>query len=103
MFAARGKIGAAMGFGEAIATCFRKFVTFSGRARRSEYWYFYLFCALGGFGAGILDGFIGGAAQTASRTGPVAAVFQLAVLLPSLSVQVRRLHDTNRSGWLLLG
>jgi uncharacterized membrane protein YhaH (DUF805 family) len=96
-----------MGFGEAISTCFRKYATFSGRARRSEYWYFYLFSILAGFAAGILDAvFVGatGMGETFRTTsGPFAAIVNLALLLPSLAVTVRRMHDTGRSGWLILG
>jgi uncharacterized membrane protein YhaH (DUF805 family) len=97
-----------MGFGEAIRTCFRKYVTFSGRARRSEYWYFYLFTVLVDIVAVILDAIVEGATGNAARetfrsSGPFETIVNLALLLPSLAVTVRRLHDTNRSGWLLLG
>ena len=97
-----------MGFGEAIRTCFRKYVVFQGRARRSEYWYFYLFSILAGFAAGILDAIVEGVSGTSGslgfrNSGPFAAVLNLALFLPSIAVTVRRLHDTNRSGWLLLG
>ena len=68
-----------VGFGEAISICFKKYVDFTGRARRSEYWWFMLFCLL--------------------ITLVTCGVGALVVLLPSLAVQVRRLHDTNRSGW----
>jgi len=95
-----------MGFGEAIRTCFRKYAVFRGRARRSEYWYFYLFTILAGLVASLLDAIIEGATGTAEAfrsSGPLSAILNLALLLPSLAVTVRRLHDTNRSGWLLLG
>ena len=79
----------------------KKYAEFSGRARRREYWNFALFNILiaivlalidrltGTFGAGRGFGLLGG-------------LYALAVLLPSLAVGVRRLHDTNRSGWWLL-
>jgi uncharacterized membrane protein YhaH (DUF805 family) len=96
-----------MGFGEAIRTCFRKYVTFSGRARRSEYWYFYLFTILAGMVASMLDAVVGGAMGATdsfrNTSGPFAALLNLAVLLPSIAVTVRRLHDTNHSGWLFGG
>lgn len=96
-----------MGFGEAIRTCFRKYVVFSGRARRSEYWYFYLFTVLGGLIAGVLDAILEGAmgaTETFRNTsGPFSAILNLAVLLPTIAVTVRRLHDTNHSGWLFGG
>ncbi len=87
-------IGApARGFGEAISTCFNKYVTFSGRASRSEYWYFYLFGVLIGFVGSIFD---------AAGTPAVSALISLGLLLPSLAATVRRLHDTGRSGWWLI-
>lgn len=90
-----------MTFGEAIRTCFRKYATFSGRAPRSEYWWFVLFGFLGGAAAGLLDGFANGI--TGTRDGPtiVSNVFNLAVLIPSLAVGWRRMHDTGRSGLYL--
>jgi len=91
-----------MGFGEAIRVCFSKYADFGGRARRSEYWYFYLFCFLVGLVASVLDRIVAGAAS-APGFRPISLILNLALLLPSLAVTVRRLHDTNRSGWLLLG
>lgn len=86
-----------MGFGDAISTCFRKYADFSGRASRSEYWYWYLFRIL----------IIGGIAiiAIAARANGLLALIALEVmvmLVPSLAVAVRRLHDVNCSGWLLL-
>ena len=96
--------GAAMGFGEAISSVFGKYATFSGRARRSEYWYFYLFTVLVGIPAGIIDAVIqASAGGTLGQVGPARAIVQLALLLPSLAVTVRRLHDTNHSGWVIGG
>lgn len=90
-----------MGFGQAIQTCFRKYVTFRGRAPRSEFWYFTLFSFLLGIGAGILDEMFF-RPTTASQNGPISSILTLAMFLPSLAVSVRRLHDTNRSGFWLL-
>jgi uncharacterized membrane protein YhaH (DUF805 family) len=90
-----------MGFGQAISTCFRKYVTFSGRAPRSEYWYFVLFSILIQIPATILDSAFSPAGSS-SRSGPVSALLSLVLLLPSLAVTVRRLHDTNRSGFWIL-
>lgn len=78
-----------MTFSESINICFKKYATFEGRASRSEYWWFFLFTFIASTAAGII-----------SPT--VYALFSLAVLLPSLAVGVRRLHDTDRSGWFLL-
>ncbi|MCZ8235565.1 MAG: DUF805 domain-containing protein [Inhella sp.] len=73
-----------MGFTDAIKTCFSKYATFSGRATRAEYWWFFLFTFLG------------------SLIPIVGLIFALAVLIPSIAVAVRRLHDTDRSGWWIL-
>lgn len=86
----------ARSFGEAISTCFSKYVTFSGRASRSEYWYFVLFNVLISLLAGVLDAVIFG---PGTEVAPIGSITSLALLLPGLSVGVRRLHDTNRSGW----
>ena len=78
-----------MTFIESIQTCFRKYATFDGTAGRSEYWWFFLFY----FIAGVILGEIG-------RVPSV--IFTLAMILPSIAVATRRLHDTDRSGWWLL-
>lgn len=79
----------------------KKYAVFSGRARRKEYWMFALFNII----ISLILGFIGGlAGMHAGRYGmtPLSAIYSLAVLLPSLAVTVRRLHDTGRTGWWLL-
>lgn len=86
----------ARGFGEAISVCFGKFVTFSGRASRSEYWFFMLFNLLISFVAGFIDGAIFGMQE---EIAPISSLTSLVLFLPGLSVGVRRLHDTDRSGW----
>jgi|APEBP8051073178_1049388.scaffolds.fasta_scaffold00085_23 uncharacterized membrane protein YhaH (DUF805 family) len=86
-----------MGFGEAIQSALSKYVTFSGRARRAEYWWFALFVFLMG---GILSGVDEALFDTfPEQAGPLAGIFSLAMFLPQISVTVRRLHDTGRSGW----
>ena len=90
----------ARGFGEAISVCFNKYVTFSGRASRSEYWYFVLFSFLIGLATVVVDMAIFG---TDNDLSPINTLASLALLLPSLSAGVRRLHDTNRSGWWIGG
>ena len=77
-----------MTFTESIKTCFQKYIDFSGRASRSEYWWFFLFTFL----LRVLIGWIPG----------VGFILTLVLLLPTLAVTVRRLHDINRSGWWLL-
>ena len=99
-----------MSFGTAIKTCFKKYCVFTGRARRSEYWYWTLFNILVSIGISVLQGALsipallkGSGSESASLIGTVLSViWVLAVLLPSLGVSVRRLHDTNHSGWWLL-
>lgn len=95
-----GGPGRPMGFGETIASVFGKYATFSGRASRSEYWYFVLFYFLLSFGANfLLVGF------TFNGPGAIelfASLIPLAFFLPSLAVAVRRLHDIDRTGWWLL-
>lgn len=78
-----------MTFGESISTCFSKYATFEGRASRSEYWWFFLFSFLVSLATGMVSETLSG-------------LFSLAVLLPSLAVGVRRLHDVDKSGWFLL-
>src|SRR4051812_50166535 len=79
-----------MTFGESVSTCLRKYVDFNGRASRSEYWWFFLFCVLAYLGALILD---------TSTNGSVLFVFALlGLFLPITAAAVRRLHDTGKSG-----
>ena len=92
-----------MSFQDAVRTCLqRKYADFHGRARRSEYWFFILFTAIVGAVAGILDALFGTRSEMYSGTGPIQGVLQLALLIPTLAVGARRLHDTGRSGWWLL-
>ena len=89
-----------MDFGTAIRTCFQKYAVFNGRARRSEYWYFVLFGILINLGTTVIEGLI---KATSGATIPISTLASLALFLPNLAVNVRRLHDTDRSGWLLGG
>lgn len=82
----------------AVRTCFSKYVDFSGRARRSEYWYFFLFSLLANLVVSLLDNILGTDYDTGSG-GLLSTVLSLALFLPSLAVGARRLHDTGRSGW----
>ena len=78
----------------------KKFAVFGGRAQRMEYWVFVLVNLL----ITVALGFVEGLARNTSelQTSVLASLFTLAVLLPSLGVTVRRLHDTGRSGWWIL-
>ncbi|MCE8537810.1 DUF805 domain-containing protein [Ruegeria pomeroyi] len=103
-----------MTFGKAIGTCFSKYFTFSGRASRPEYWYFFLFMVLGNVVATLLDAALfdsvtttvetsdTGASASIENTGPLAALFSLAVFLPHLAAAFRRMHDTGRNGLFAL-
>lgn len=88
-----------MSFVEAIQTCFAKYATANGRALRSEFWYFILFLLLAGSVVSVLDVLVFGARDGA---GPLALLFTLVTLLPNVAVSIRRLHDIDKSGWLLL-
>jgi uncharacterized membrane protein YhaH (DUF805 family) len=84
-----------MTFTESIKTCFSKYFTFAGRASRSEFWYFMLFCLLGNTILSLFDGFVLGM----SSIQPASSVFGLVTFLPSICATTRRLHDGNRRGW----
>ena len=81
---------------QAIRSAFARWCTFSGRAGGSEYWWFVLFGAIAFAFAGLLDHAVFG------RYGLCWGICTLVFLTPYLAVAVRRLHDTNRSGWWLL-
>jgi uncharacterized membrane protein YhaH (DUF805 family) len=89
-----------MSFMDAVHSVLSKYATFSGRARRSEYWWFVLFSLLVTIVAAVIDA-AAGLPQTAGY-GPVTILVTLALFLPSLAVTARRLHDTGRSGWWML-
>ena len=83
-----------MSFPEAVRACLSQYVTFTGRARRSEYWWFVLFVALVSLVASSID--------FAANIMVFQVIAGVALLLPNLAVAVRRLHDTDRTGWWLL-
>ena len=87
-----------MNFGQAVSSCFSNYVTFSGRATRSEFWYWILFCAIGSLCASIADGMI--IKDLANQ--PMKQILTIATILPGLAVSVRRLHDVNKNGWWFL-
>ncbi len=72
----------------------KKYAVFSGRARRKEYWMFFLFHMIISIALGFIEGILG--------SSMLFYIYYLAVLLPSIAVGVRRMHDTGRSGWWLL-
>ena len=84
-----------VGFGDAIGICFKKYFVFEGRAKLSEFWYFTLFCIILSFISGFLMD---------SGSMPLTILGYLlygVAIIPQISVSVRRMHDTNRSGWYL--
>ncbi len=83
-----------MSFGDAIKTCFTKYVEFKGRAGRPEYWWFFLSYVIAYVVALIIAG--------AAKAPILAFIILIAYFLPLLAAAVRRLHDTGRSGWWYL-
>lgn len=88
-----------MRFGEAIRVCLAKYIDFNGRARRAEYWWFVVFALLVGIATAIVDRVVAPGYVAVHGRGPVSMVASLGLLLPSLAVSVRRLHDIDRTGW----
>jgi uncharacterized membrane protein YhaH (DUF805 family) len=86
-----------MGIQEAVSTCFSKYVSFEGRAPRSEYWWWALFVVVAAVVLMIVGGVVLG--WDSGVGGVLAGLFILATVLPGLAVTVRRLHDTDHSGW----
>ena len=84
-----------MEFVPAVKQVLQKYVVFTGRASRSEYWWFFLFSNLALWTAQIAGGMIG-------DSGVLSGIVTLALFLPALAVGVRRLHDIDRSGWWAL-
>ncbi len=106
-----------MSFGASIKHVLGNYATFSGRASRSEFWWFYLFLIIVSAILNVIDsalGFrVGATAEefiingtavpfVSTGVGVLSTIFGLAMLIPFLAVGVRRLHDSDKSGWLLL-
>src|SRR5262245_58315715 len=95
-----------MSFSDAVRSVYRNYATFNGRAPRSEYWWFqlfYLLVIIGIYVAGVALAVITRGYSTASWIVLIAlSVFVLGSLVPALAVTVRRLHDSDKSGWWLL-
>ena len=81
----------------AVKTCFSKYATFSGRASRSEYWFFYLFTIIASIVTWVIDTMLLG--YSSEDTGAISLIFQIIIILPSIAVGARRLHDIGKSGW----
>ena len=85
-----------MTFSDAVRSGFQNYATFQGRSSRAAFWWWFLFQLIVEFVAGIID------FAAFNNLGVFYGLAALALLLPSLAVGVRRLHDTNRTGWWLL-
>jgi uncharacterized membrane protein YhaH (DUF805 family) len=80
----------------------KNYAVFEGRSRRKEYWYFFLFNILAGIAIGIIVGLtsaLSGAGSTPLDV--VSGIYNVALLVPSIAVGIRRMHDTGHSGWWL--
>jgi len=103
-----------MGFGSAVRSCFGKYASWQGRAPRSEFWWFQLFVVVVSFVLSALDAALGlvvdlGSETVETTSGPItffngdlgalSTIWAIVIFLPSLAVLVRRLHDTDRTGW----
>ncbi len=98
-----------MNFFDAVKTCFVKYTKFSGRASRSEFWLFVLFAFVVGLMLEFLDLLIAGVSfmdydevDYDEVFAPLSTIFTIAMFIPMWAVNVRRLHDVNRSGWWYL-
>ena len=79
----------------------KKYAVFNGRARRKEYWFFALFNFIFTLVLSVIDGMFG-TFDSESGLGVLGGIYILAVFLPAIGVTIRRLHDTDRSGWWIL-
>jgi len=95
-----GRPASMMSFTDSIITVLSKYVDFSGRASRSEYWWFYLATVIVGFGFGIIDGILFGWDELDPMW--LSTTFNLVTVLPILAAGVRRIHDHGKSGWFIL-
>lgn len=87
-----------MDFSTAIKTVFSKYVEFSGRARPAEFWYWVVFSLIASIALTIVESVLFGIGGST----PFSSLFSLVIFLPSLAVAIRRLHDTDHSGWFYL-
>jgi uncharacterized membrane protein YhaH (DUF805 family) len=89
-----------MNFIEAVKKCLTNYANFEGRARRSEYWWFFLFNIILSIITTMID--ISILQKGVNDVGIVNTILSLALLLPSIAVGVRRMHDLGKSGWFIL-
>jgi len=79
---------------------FKKAFEFKGRSCRAEYWYFFLFNIIAGIVLAIVDSIIG--TGHIGQSGLLSSIYTLIALIPGIAVSIRRMHDTDRSGWWVL-
>jgi uncharacterized membrane protein YhaH (DUF805 family) len=79
----------------------KKYAVFSGRARRKEYWFFLLFYTIISYALSFIDYLIG--SYSTYNIGIISIIYSIAFFIPTIAVTIRRLHDTDRSGWWLIG
>ena len=91
-----------MKFTEATKTCLKKYFQMSGRASRSEYWWFLLAIVIATVIAALMDLMLFDASKNIDGSGPIEGIVGLVLIIPNFTASIRRLHDTNRSGWYLL-
>ncbi|EPX86964.1 DUF805 domain-containing protein [Salipiger mucosus] len=92
-----------MGFVDAVKAGFRNYVTFSGRASRPDFWWWALFIFAGSLVLSLVDAALFGvAAETGEARQVLSGLFNLGVLLPTMAVGFRRMHDSGRPGWYYL-
>ena len=81
----------------------KKYTVFSGRARRKEFWMFFLFSAIISIFLAVIDEFMGWQFEMGGDIlGFLSTLYYVAVIVPYLAVIIRRLHDTERTGWWIL-
>lgn len=78
----------------------KKYAVFNGRSSRKEYWMFVLFNFIISFGLTLIEGLLG--TNSNSSNNILSDIYSLAVLIPSIAIGVRRMHDVDKSGWFLL-
>src|SRR5690606_36686457 len=92
-----------MGIQTSVRTCLARYASFTGRAARPEFWWFFLFVLAGGIAFSFVDASVFGIdPRTGEPRTVLAGIFALATFVPLLSAGWRRMHDTGRSGWYLL-
>ena len=92
-----------MTFGQSISTCFSNFANFQGRARRSKFWWFFLFSSVILSVVQVLLAFApDGFPDSTAFAVTASSIIGIVLLIPFYAVDARRLHDTGKSGWLQL-